>query len=143
MNEKRAREYFKIDKPAGKLICKVLMSGDEKNGNAVFCDKEFKYNNNTSVMNGHLSTFNPHIKFNYKNNKTENKETPSSIKTSLLCSSAYNVDSEKYKSITEYLVDFLVETNQPLSLVDHLLNLLINWIININYQDGRQSQINI
>jgi hypothetical protein len=119
------------------------MSGDEKNGNAVFCDKEFKYNNNTSVMNGHLSTFHPHIKFKYKNNKTENKETPSAIKTSLLCSSAYNVDSEKYKSITEYLVDFLVETNQPLSLVDHLLNLLINWIININYQDGRQSQINI
>jgi hypothetical protein len=37
MNDKRATEYNK--KPAGKLICKVLMSGDEKNGDAVFCDK--------------------------------------------------------------------------------------------------------
>ncbi len=60
MNDKRAREYFKIDKPAGKIICKVLMSGDEKNGNAVFCDKEFKNNNSTSVMNGHLLTLHPH-----------------------------------------------------------------------------------
>jgi hypothetical protein len=42
MNDKRAREYFKIDKPAGKLICKVLMSGDEKMVMLYFVIKSLK-----------------------------------------------------------------------------------------------------
>ena len=35
---KKAREYFVSDKIKGKLICKVVVSGDEKNGNVKHCN---------------------------------------------------------------------------------------------------------
>ena len=116
----RARDYFSIDKPREKLICKVVISGSVANGDAKYCNKELSNNKNTSSMNNHLSTFHKHIKFVTKNDKIlVNTETPTAIKNALLNKNAYDVDSERYKNLTDHVVNFVAETNQPLSLVDH------------------------
>ena len=71
-------------------------------------------------MNNHLNSFHKNIKFTSKNDMKlyeDTKETPTSIKNSLLNKNAYDFDSD---SITDHVVEFLAETNQPLSLVDNL-----------------------
>ena len=119
---KRARDNFVIDKPRGKLICKVVIGGSETNGDIKYCNKELSYNNNTSSMNNHLNSFHKNIKFTSKNDiklYEDTKETPTSIKNSLLNKNAYDFDSDRFISITDHVVEFLAETNQPLSLVDN------------------------
>jgi hypothetical protein len=111
----RARDYFSIDKPTGKLICKVLISGNVADGDAKYCNREFSDNNNTSSMNTHLRTF--HKDMNDKNK--ENTVTPITIKNALLSKNAYDIESDKYKHITDHVVNFKAETNQQLSVVDH------------------------
>ena len=140
-NEKKARDFFKVDKPSEKLICKVLLSGNETNGDARYCNKELKNNNNTSVMNGHLTTF--HLEVKYRNKKKAT-ETPTSIKHSLLNTNAYATDSDKYRSITECVTEFLVETNQPLSLVDQQPFIkLVSKLDNRYKLPGRQTITNV
>jgi hypothetical protein len=71
-------------------------------------------------MNSHLSTFHKDIKFIRKNDKTnENMETPSSIKNALMNKNSYDAESDKFKSLTEYVVNFVTDTNQLLSIEDH------------------------
>jgi len=113
-----ARDFFEIDKPRGKLICKVVISGDKSNGTARYCNAELSNNNNTSSMNGHLKSRHKSIKFKTKNSEPENPNAPSVIKQALLNTNTYDKDSEKYRQITERLVEFIVVTNQPLSIVD-------------------------
>jgi len=71
-------------------------------------------------MNTHLRTFHKDIKFLTKNDKNkENTVTPITIKNALLSKNAYDIESDKYKHITDHVVNFIAETNQPLSVVDH------------------------
>ena len=70
-------------------------------------------------MDGHIRAHHKNIKFKTKNDEPENVNTPSAIKQALLNTNYYDQDSEKYKSITESLVEFITVTNQPLSIVDH------------------------
>ena len=112
----QARQYFEIDKSRGKLICKVVMSGDKSLGNARYCNAELAYNNNTSAMNGHLKAHHKNIQFKTKN--TKNINAPNVIKNSLLNANSYDFDTEKYKTISEHIIQFIAETNQPLSIVD-------------------------
>ena len=69
-------------------------------------------------MNGHLKSRHKSIKFKTKNSEPENPNAPSVIKQALLNTNTYDKDSEKYRQITERLVEFIVVTNQPLSIVD-------------------------
>ena len=113
-----ARDYFEIDKPRGKLICKVVISGEKSNGTARYCNAELADNKNTSAMNGHLEARHKNIKFKKRTNEAENLNTPSAIKAALLNTNFYDKDSETYKSITDNLIEFIAVTNQPLSIVD-------------------------
>jgi hypothetical protein len=71
-------------------------------------------------MNTHLSTFHKHIKFLTKNDKNkENTKTPITIKNALQSKNAYDIESDKYEHLTDHVVNFIAETNQPLSVVDH------------------------
>ena len=116
---KKAREYFVNDKLKGKLICKVIISGDETTGTVKYCNKELSDNGNTSSMNGHLKACHKNIKFLMKNNEEASICTPSTIKNALLNKNHYDFESERYKVLTESILDFLAETNQPLSIVDN------------------------
>jgi hypothetical protein len=60
---KKAREYFESDKLKTVYICKVILSNDETNENAKFCNKIIVNNGNTNTMNNHLSTQHKHIQF--------------------------------------------------------------------------------
>ena len=79
-----ARDHFEIEKPRGKLICKVVISGERSNGTARYCNAELADNKNTSAMNGHLEARHKNIKFKKRTNGLENPNTPSAIKASLL-----------------------------------------------------------
>ena len=46
----RARDYFSIDQPREKFICKVVISGSVENGDAKYCNKELTNNKNTSSI---------------------------------------------------------------------------------------------
>ena len=71
-------------------------------------------------MNSHLSTFQKHIKFIRKNDKTnENMVMLSSIKNVLMNKNSYDAEFDKFKSLTEHVVNFVTETNQPQSIVYH------------------------
>jgi hypothetical protein len=64
-----ARDYFEIGKPRGKLICKVVISGEKSNTTAGFCNAELADNENTSAMNGHLEARHSNIKFKKRTNE--------------------------------------------------------------------------
>jgi hypothetical protein len=58
-----ARDHLEIEKPRGKLICKVVISGERSNGTARYCNAELADNKNTSAMNGYLEARHKNIKF--------------------------------------------------------------------------------
>jgi hypothetical protein len=60
---KKAREYFESDKLKKVYIRKVILSNDEINENAKFCNKLIVNNGKTSALNNHLSTQHKHIQF--------------------------------------------------------------------------------
>jgi hypothetical protein len=134
-----ARDYFEIDKPRGKLICKVVISGEKSNGTARYCNAELADNKNTSAMNGHLEARHKNIKFKKRTNEAENQNTPSAIKAALLNTNYYDKDSETYKSITDNLIEFIAVTNQPLSIVDEKPFVKLESKLNNKYKiPGRQ-----
>ena len=95
---KKAKDFFKNDKIRNKLICQVIISGDEKSGNAKYCNKELANNKNTSGMNGHLLACHKEVKFTTRN---ENRSNASSLKNLLLNKSPYDPQSERYISLID------------------------------------------
>ena len=139
---KKASDYFIHDKIRGKRICQVVISGNEKDGNIKLCNKELTYFTSTSGMNGHLRSYHKHIKFNTKN-QFQNEGAPTSIKSALLNENHYEVESIRYKTLTNHVIDFLTATNQPLSLVDNPSFIkMLNKFDNTYMLPGRQTITN-
>ncbi len=116
---KKAREYIESDKLKKVYICKIILSNDETNEKAKFCNKIIVNNGNTSAINNHLST--QHIQFIKKTSTINNSiiHSPSSIKSLLLNEKFYDTESEKYNILTSSVEECLTECNLPLSLVDN------------------------
>ena len=105
----------------------MVISGDTANKNIQFCNAKLNDNGDTSVMNTHLSTHQKDIKFHKKNVNEEIKtDWPSSIKSALLNSNYYEIESPKYQLLTDSVLTCLTECYLPLSLVDNdLIELLL------------------
>jgi hypothetical protein len=93
------------------------MEGSIENNNVKYCNAEFSDHGNTSCMRSHINSKHKNIKMCiYEVAKSQRER---SIKNAYANINVYKGDSERHKNLTNAVVEFLVETNQPLSLVDN------------------------
>jgi hypothetical protein len=88
-------------------LCKVIVSNDETNENAIFCNLVIVNNGNTSAMNNHISAQHKHFQFIKKTSILDNSiiNSPSSIKSLLHNEKFYDTESEKYIILTSSVVE--------------------------------------
>ena len=88
------------------------------------CNKELKYNKNTSSIANHLYS---NHRINIKESKLPSTTTGHlSIKAAFSNSYSYCSSSQKYRDLEESMCNFILQTGQPLSIVDnkHFIKML-------------------
>ena len=97
----------------------VLAEGRIEKNNAKYCNAELSDNGNISCMRSHITSKHKNIKMSI-DEVDKNQIESNSIKNAFLNINYYKGDSECHQILTNAVVHFLVETNQPLSLVYNL-----------------------
>ena len=88
------------------------------------CNKELRYNKNPSSMANHLYS---NHRINIKESKLPSTTTGHlSIKAAFANSYSYCSSSQKYRDLEESMCNFILQTGQPLSIVDnkHFIKML-------------------